>query len=302
MANTLSEIVARVYHHLGVDDDSTTYTKSIRVVPKINDVVAQICRREYKNLLKQNMIKGGDLRFLRKQSFIQRYDSKPLLANVAPGQTTLTAPANIPRPSNWYLYLNGEVLQYWPISGNTIFLSTPTQQKAEKTDRIYVVYKIPAEADDTFELYRIIDDGRLIDTHYADFRYPADADEYWTIVWDLNTSENYVRLNFHNSERKHNFWLFYYKKSTKMVNDSDYCILPDDYWTELVAHLAAWELLYETEQNKASEAFLNQWYWALQEFYNKFSTFNKDFRKAIQRKRRTPQFVFSNNRFYWWAR
>jgi hypothetical protein len=292
MANTLLEIVNRVYNHLWVDDDSTTYGKSVRVVPKINDVVAQICRREYKNLLKQNMIKGGDLRFLRKQTFIQRYDNKPLLADANVGATTISASPTIVWPANWYLYLNGEVVQYGPVSGNTIFLLTPLKQHARKWDHISVVYKIPSEANDTFELYRILKNGWLEETHYSDFRYPADADEFYTIVGNDTTTDNFLRLNFYNSVSMYNFWLFYYIKATKMANDSDTCILPDEYGNELVAHLAAGELLYETEQNKASEAFLNEGYWALQEFYNNFSSFNKDYRKAFQWKRRTPMFPF----------
>jgi hypothetical protein len=89
MSNTLDEIIGRTYTHLSVDADSETYKKETIVIPKINAVISQICRREYKNLLNNTMISGGDLRFLRKQIFIPRYDKKVIVEGADVGAVTL---------------------------------------------------------------------------------------------------------------------------------------------------------------------------------------------------------------------
>lgn len=98
----------------------------------------------------------------------------------------------------------------------------------------------------------------MVPIHYSDFRYPADAVDYWTIVGDNVSQDNFVLLNFTSYDPRNDFRLFYYLKNTAIYNDTDLCILPDNYGVELVAHIVAGELLYETEETGQSEKFLNE--------------------------------------------
>jgi hypothetical protein len=97
MQNTLQQVVDAVYVNLSVDSDSATYPLS-RVVDKIHSVIEQICNRQVFNLIKQTIIKGGDLRFLRKQIAIEHYFKIPVAKSAEVGDQNIFISAEIKRP------------------------------------------------------------------------------------------------------------------------------------------------------------------------------------------------------------
>jgi hypothetical protein len=145
---------------------------------------------------------------------------------------------------------------------------------------IEIVYRVPDDASDTFELYEQVSNGEKHKVPYSDFRYPNDTSYYWTVVGRNENGDNFVKL--HTSGHYKRYWLYYYQKVERFADLTKYIILPDNYGIELVAPIATGELLYETEENLASQTFLNEGYGKLVSFYNKFSTFNKDSRREIK--------------------
>ena len=66
MWNLLSEINNEVYNLLNEPTDSITYDRVNRVLPKINEVIKQVCRGSYADITQPIIYKWWDLLFLRK--------------------------------------------------------------------------------------------------------------------------------------------------------------------------------------------------------------------------------------------
>ncbi|MDR3169441.1 MAG: hypothetical protein LBU27_06930 [Candidatus Peribacteria bacterium] len=108
MPNTLQQVVDAVYVNLSVDNDSETYPFS-RVIDKIQSVIEQVCNRQVFNLIKQTIIKGGDLRFLRKQVAIEHYFKIPVAKAAEVGDTNIFITSATKRPQTGFISVFDQV-------------------------------------------------------------------------------------------------------------------------------------------------------------------------------------------------
>lgn len=151
--------------------------------------------------------------------------------------------------------------------------------KVERGAIIEFLYKIPDNAEATYQLFTVIN-NKEIEMVYADYRYPADFMQYWTILFKDGVS--LIRIVAEDAWYWKTFKLNYFKKINTLVNLTDKSPFPEDRWDrEVLALLTAGELLYETERSDDASLKLNEGYGNLILFYDKFATTNKGFRQEM---------------------
>lgn len=286
----LNEIIQKVYDLMAVDTDNTTYWTWTRVVPKINDVMHRILSdRKFDVILEQSQykpnIQWGDLEFLRATYSFTRRPEK-IACKPAPewSRRLYIASAN-KVPMKWRCLVKGSVYKFTlnaTVGEQWLTLDEDLQIDIEPGSPIEFLYKIPDEAEATYQLFSV-QDNHEIEMIYADYRYPTDFQQYWTILY--KDGIKLIRIVSYDAFFLHTFKLNYFKKIDSLKNLTDKTVMPEERWDDVIAILTAWELLYETERTEDWALKLNEWYWSLILFYDKFATTNKWFRQDMWRNR-----------------
>jgi len=121
---------------------------------------------------------------------------------------------------------------------------------------IEFLYKIPEESEATYQLFSVQNNNEL-EMIYADYRYPTDFQQYWTILYKDGVS--LVRIVSYDARYLKTFKLNYFKKINSLNNLTDRTVIPDDRWDDdMLAVLVAGELLYETERSDDAAMKLNE--------------------------------------------
>lgn len=290
MTLALSTIVKKVYWNLSVDEDSKTYDKAITVVPKINSVYKQICRGEYRSVLQDVSIKWSDLRFLRRKTFFEWYETVYLTAEASPGDTTVQVTSSDNLPASGHIMINWSIAFYSARWGNQIAGVVGLLGRHDIGAAVHIVHRVPTDARKSFEVFSVDVDGVLRETEYIDYRYQAGRRNYYTIIGDDTASEQYVFLNYHCNIGS--YWLYYIQDVPDLVLDTDVSLLPSaEFDEDMLSLIVSGELLRETEAQDTAQTQLQLWYTKLIDFYNNYRIQNKDFKQTLKRKR-------PNNRFY----
>lgn len=141
------------------------------------------------------------------------------------------------------------------------------------------LYKIPDNAEATYQLFALANNKEL-EMLYADYRYPSDFQQYWTILYKDGVS--LIRIVAYDARYLETFKLNYYNKVKDLVNMDDVSVFPEERWDrDVLALLVAGELLFETERTDDATVKLNEGYGNLVLFYDKFATTNKGFRQDL---------------------
>ena len=291
MANTLSSIVERVYWNLSVDEDSKTYDKNIRVIPKINHVYKQILKGEYRDILNDRTIKGGDLRFLRGKMRLHDYPSKTTIQQHTDNAPTINLTDTLERPAQGHAIINGCVFRYFWSNAKQLQSVTWIMWTHRQGACVSVVHQVPTDARKSFELFRVGRDGKLEEMEYIDYKYQDQQSNYYTILGNDTSNEQFVLLCFPRSDS--DYRLYYHKKVQDLVNINDMSVFPDDEDMEVMAVIVAGELLLETEKSEHAQTLLNLWYGKLIDFYNNRAEQNRDFRETVKRRKRNKRFYYA---------
>lgn len=79
--------------------------------------------------------------------------------------------------------------------------------------------------------------------------------------------------------------LTYRKKYVNLINDSDLCMLPDNYWIDILANLVAWELLFQRNM-PTSQNLLSVWYNFLQTMFLEYEAEKRPIKTSLKAKNR----------------
>lgn len=301
MPNTLTQIDARVVLNLAVSSDSTTYSQARRW-SKINSVIKRICDWKIVDLLMQEkwqdkIITWWDLRFLRKR--VQIIDQAPLVlqdAEITSATTTINTSSTTNVPTAWNWYIGGSIFAYTGKTATTLTWVTGIEWTHTKWAQIKIVTKLPTDCARPFELLVVDVDWSLKPTTHIDYKSQDYAENYRTIVWDATVANQYVYMNFFDQQNVYR--LYYFKNPTTLASWATETEIPDTYGEDLVAILASWELLRETEKRDQWRNQLVLAYSALLEFYDKFIEQKREFRQAVRNKPSKHWFVYQ--RQYRW--
>lgn len=294
MGNTLLQIDIRVIQNMWIDSDSTTYSKENRRVPKINSVISRICKGNYKNILTWQIYKGWDMWFLRKKEFVQSFEAIKTTEKIDSTNTTVACTTTAKIPTQWHINVNWCVFQYTGKTANSLTGVTGIVWVHPNGSNMQYVHKVASDCMKPHNLFYIQQEtGKTLPRDFLDYKYQDVSDNYWTLIID-DVWEQYIHCNFPTSEE--NYWHIYYKKPTILTWDTDVTDIPDDYGVELIALLASWEMLRETEQRDQWKNQLTLAYAMLEEFNNNFIEQTKQYRKTIRRIKETNNAVYFRRR------
>lgn len=283
----LQEIIKEVYDRLAVDDDNTTYSKEGRVIPKINSVMHRILSdRKYdvvtENSLHAPCIKWGDLQFLRWTYSFERKPNKVSCETTPEWENRVYILNTQKMAIKWYCLIKGEIYHYQVETDGTrnrLLLDRDAPTTIEWGSDIEFLYKIPEESEATYQLFTVVN-NREVEMVYADYRYQNDFSQFRSILYKDGIS--LIRICVYDARFFQTFKLNYYKKIPSLVEDTDTTVFPEERWDrEVLALLVAGELLYETEKTDDASIKLNEWYWNLVLFYDKYATTNKGYREDL---------------------
>ena len=283
----LNEIIQKVYDLLSVDSDNTTYWTWTRVVPKINSVMHRVLSdRKYDVVLEKSQyapnIQWWDLQFLRGTFSFTRRPEKIVNKPAQDWTRRLYIASTDKVPTKWWCLVKGTVFKFTlhaTVGEQWLEIDEDLQVPVEPGVPVEFLYEIPEEAEATYQLFSV-QENHEIEMIYADYRYPTDYQQYWTILYKNWVS--LIRIVSYDARFLHTFKLNYFKKVESLKNLTDRTVIPDDRWDdEMLAVLVAGELLYETERTDDAAMKLNEWYGNLILFYDKYANTNKWFRDEM---------------------
>lgn len=283
----LSDIINKVYDLMSVDSDNTTYSTWGRVVPKINSVMHRVLSdRKFDVVLEKSQyapnIKGGDLQFLRGTYSFNRRPEKIVCKPAEEWDRRLYIASKKDVPTKGRCLVKGTVYKFTLNATATeqwLTIDEDLTIPVEQGTVIEFLYKIPDEAEATYQLFAVTDNNEM-EMVYADYRYPTDFQQYWTILYKNGVS--LIRIVSYDARYLKTFKLNYFKKIETLKNLTDKTVIPDERWDlDMLAVLVAGELLYETERTDDAAMKLNEWYGNLILFYDKYANTNKGFRQEM---------------------
>lgn len=229
----LSDIINKVYDLMSVDSDNTTYSTWGRVVPKINSVMHRVLSdRKFDVVLEKSQyapnIKGGDLQFLRATYSFNRRPVKIVNRKALEGDRRLYIGSTKDVPTKGRCLVKGSVYKFTLNATATeqwLLLDEDLTIPVESGTVIEFLYKIPDEAEATYQLFSVTDNNEM-EMIYADYRYPTDFQQYWTILYKNGVS--LIRIVSYDARYLKTFKLNYFKKVNSLKNLTDKTVIPDD--------------------------------------------------------------------------
>ena len=265
--------------------NNNTYTASDRDSEKINDVVRRVCSWYVRSALNtQVMYKCLDMPFLRKRQYFQNKDAIALTEAVTPWDDEIFLDTT-------NLEATGAIYCQWcvmPYTGKTATSITGVSWVISAFDSgTYVTKAFPVNADfdksyRLFHQYNNIQ-REVFEVQREDERYQRAKYRSFVVVLDEDTGNKYIVVRgFSNNDR---FLLKYYATVEDMTEDTDICVIPDEWAKSVICPIAAWELLMESQSEDAEYVNkLTLWYARLEEMYYKFTTQEVDMDKLAKQK------------------
>lgn len=273
MSNTLREIVKEVYDVLGEEDSSTIFDKDNTVIPNINREILNVCKWNVRNFFTKSMMRCNTLWFLYQEEIGKVPRPKKLIADAAVWDTTLSLSDLEDLPTNWFLSIFGMFVEYsivWWVLTLSSWLTNPVKeweivrrciQKPLQSIQFKDVREYPSN--DKLEYYDF--QNKPILRHRAYTVKPQWQVEY--LIFDEFSWMAVVPIIL---------------RPEPLTDLDDECILPDNYWTEVVARLVAWQLLMDDSQVQKWQNVLLKAYDNLTSMYNFYSEPLKDRRKSVK--------------------
>ena len=273
--NTLKEIVDKTYFLLwNIDQTSTVYDKVGEVIPRIKSCIRKICRCETTNIITNQDIRGWLLDFLYKEKTVTVPSSKTLMSDIDEESTTIElSDVDWLSTTGGFLEINGNIFQYGAINGTTLSDIQGINWKHEAKSVINFVFMMKEELIKIYDLFDITRKKTLTSFDFRE-REPRMGRSY-----TIKPYKGKKAIIFMNCE-----WpilVTWAENVDEMEDDDDECGLPENYGTEIVPYIVAWELLIDTAERDKWQTHLLQGYSSLEEMYRFYATPNKKFRKKI---------------------
>ena len=273
--NTKKEIVDRCYYILWEDQSSTVFDKEGEVIPKINEVIDDICRCKVTNLNTQQDIRGWLLDFLYKEKTIYVPRSKKLMEDIDENSENIVLDNVEWLPQDWYVEISGNIISYSGITQNTLSgvtgINWPHKWWNSTVNYVYMFGEDLIKVSDFYDVqYRTPLD--CID--FRD-RHPC-LPKCYAIKPYGNDRKCAIFFNC-----EWNVVISYSQALPVMEDDEDECGFPKDYGIKIIPYIAIWELLIDTSEWDKGQQILQIWYNALENMYQFYSTPAKQFRKKI---------------------
>jgi len=295
-STTLWDIKDFMYAQMNDTSNNQTYTSNNRDTDKINDVIRRVCSWFFRSALNpETTYKCGDFPFLRKKQYFEYVDSVACTAAVSVGDTTINLP-NSTLSDAWAIYTQGIVMEYTGKSSTTaITWVTWCIANFESGTRFEQVFALNTDLHEAYRVFRLYDgkEMEVFEIDSQDDRYEREKTQAFTILYDETSGKKFIR--FYGVDDGYRFIIKYYASVTDLVNTTDVCVIPDEYAKTVVAPIAWWELLMETQAEDAEYVNkLTLWYGKLEEMYHHYTKMIKDMDKMARLK------PYDWRTIWWW--
>lgn len=277
---TYGDIKELTYKILSMPSDSDEYDETTVVWPKINEVVDIICKGFVESLLNENIYTAWDLPFTKKDYFITTVGKQSLGWDLTTASTTVTVSAS-EYNSSWAVLIWGDIINYTGTTSSTLTgVTNVSVAHTEWQADVEQLYAMPSNASKPFTMYWLDSNGNRTEIPYHDDRYPTYNNRSYSILID-DAGTEWIRIRGYNVTGD-KILLKYYLNSTDMSDDADVCTIPDKYAKRVIPSLAAWELLWEREENELATPKLIKGYKALNEMYTYYANQTKPNRRRVR--------------------
>lgn len=279
---TRGQITTDTYLTLWIPSDSPNFPLSL-VQKHINNVVRRITNGRIASLTERDsygndrVYQCGNLSFREKNIFYTNIPTTTLTDWVETSDVTISFDTTN-FPTSGAIYVWGEIITYTGKTSSTVTGVSWLLTTHIAWDTVYALYSLPSDITKPFSLNRIDYDWNRRDIDYQDSRYPASHFEYFSVVTS-NTWVNYILLRSDSTNDKLLFT--YFAASTDMDEDSDICVIPDEY-VEVVSALTAWELNWKMSETAEAQTQLRKAYAMINEMFGYFNDKIKRTHKTIK--------------------
>lgn len=271
---TFWDIKERIWEELGQTADSINFSDKI-IGRKVNATIRLILKGRVTSLLDTNRIyRAWNIWFLNDKTFykIQWWWLSTWVFNVWDTSLPCTTESLL---SSWFVQIWQEIISYSSKTDTTLEWCTWNLQSHLANETISQLYPLPIVADKPSNLYLIdVKTNRRTEIPYNE---------------DISYNTCYEILNFGQQKLLRILWVQkdriveakYTKIFTDLVNDTDLSPFPDNYWTEVVALLASWEMAF-TKMLPNAQPILVEAYTHLQNMFQDFTNATSKIKQSIK--------------------
>ena len=282
---TLWDLKTILFQQMNETANNTTYTNNDRDRQKLNDVVKSVCSWFVKSLLNPEVCyKCLDVPFLRRRQYFQFKDPIATTADINVWDTTIYMDTT-DLDTTGAVYAQGVVVTYTGKTATSLTWCSGVIADFESGTYFTKAFKVNADFDKSYRLFHMYNNiqREIFEVQREDERYQRAKYRSFVVVLDENTMDKYIIVR--GFARNDRFLFKYYEKVTNMVDDTDICVIDDDYCTKVVIPLAAGELLMESQTEDWE--YINKlsiWYSKLDEMYTKYTLQEVDMDKMAKQK------------------
>ncbi len=261
---TLWNILTKVWDLLWQTSNSTNFSKS-KVTEEINEVIRQCLRWRVTNLLNPNKIfRAWKLWFLEWRTNV-RYKAGWIATAILEVWDTelLTETTNL--LESGYAEIWWDIINYTSKTSTELVWVTGQTVQHLVWENIKQLYVMPVELEKPKNVFKIVNNSNNV----TKTEIPLNS---WieTINYDIIKRWTITLLQLTWFSDSDLIEVDYNKVFNDLVDDTDICPIPDDFWTSVIARLVAWSMWYDKSMPQA-QAILNRWYWNLHNMFQYFT-------------------------------
>lgn len=273
-SETFGDLKERVWEELWQTSDSINFSDKI-VWKRVNAMIRKVLKGRVTSLLDPNRIyRAWNIDFLYNKTFYKIQWGWLTTDVFYVWQTSLPCTTDS-LLWNWYVQVWQEIIKYTSKTSTTLEWCTGNLQEHLANETVTQLYPLPIEADKPSNVYLIdTKDNRRTEIPYNE---------------EIMFATCYEILNFSQQKLVRILWIDdwsiievkYNKIFTDLVNDIDLSPLPNDYGTEVVSMLTAWEMAF-TKMLPNANPILIESYTHLQNMYQDFTNATSKVKQSIK--------------------
>jgi hypothetical protein len=265
---TRSDITNKVYELLWEPSNSSNYDLLSVVVPTVNEIVKAICNKLVINPQNQQRYVAWELPFLRKKYFFEHTHKRTLTEEVSVWDVSVKMDTNW-LPDEWSVMIWEDIVKYTSKTADELLWVTGIQIGQKASTIVYPLFSLPNSITKPYTIFMFEPNGQRTEVPYTDYRIPVRYNRYYTVVIDNDWAE-YIMFFWY--QQKDKFVMNYYVKPSNLENDSDVCVIPDEYVLRVVPPLVAWQILRDNEEAEDASTKFARWFAWLDEMYSYYNS------------------------------
>jgi len=257
--DTFWDIKQEIWDLLWQTSNSTTFS-SAKLWKKINSKIKEVLRWRITSLLDLNRIYRCWAISFMTNTFYIRTAWMNVMTDVLNVWDTEAICSTVNLYPAWYVMINWEIIKYTSLTSTTLEWVSWNVIKHYGGEKITQLYEMPWDMEKPNEVY-YMSWNEKIEIPFSDTETPWVC---YNIIWTKKLLK-IIWLEYNKIIR-----IDYTKVLYNLVNDTDLCVLPDNYGTEVIAPLIAGNYAL-TRGIPTAQSILLNWYTNLQNMYQFFT-------------------------------